>query len=96
MGSVAKTKFTPRPPLTQEVKDQRGMDKGKGRMDEDTRRDLRRKQLCFTCKEPWDPGHRCMGKGNVHYIELVSDNEEEDDVGNNQNIEANQLVEKNV
>jgi hypothetical protein len=51
MGSAAKTKFTPRPPLTQGVKDQRGMDKGKGRMDEATRRELRRKQLCFTCKE---------------------------------------------
>jgi hypothetical protein len=31
MGSTTKTKFTPRPPLNQGVKDQRGMDKGKGK-----------------------------------------------------------------
>jgi hypothetical protein len=55
MGSTAKTKFTPRPPINQGAKDQRGVDRGKGRMDEATRRELRRKQLCFTCKEPWEP-----------------------------------------
>jgi hypothetical protein len=48
-------------------------------MDEATRRELRRKQLCFTCKEPWQPGHRCMGKGKIHYIEVVSDSEDEMD-----------------
>ena len=41
----------------------------------------RRKKLCFSCKEPWEPGHRCMGKGKVHYIEVVSDSDEEEDVG---------------
>jgi hypothetical protein len=90
MGSTTKTKFTPRPPLNQGVKDQRGVDKGKGRMDEATRRELRRKQLCFTCKEPWEPGHKCMGKGKVHYIEVISDDEEEEEIGHIQNIEANQ------
>jgi hypothetical protein len=90
MGSTAKTKFTPRPPLNQGAKDQRGVDKGKGRMDEATRRELRRKQLCFTCKEPWEPGHKCMGKGKVHYIEVISDDEEEEEMGHIQNIEANQ------
>jgi hypothetical protein len=59
-------------------------------MDEATRRELRRKQLCFTCKEPWEPGHKCMGKGKVHYIEVISDDEEEDEIGHIQNIEANQ------
>jgi hypothetical protein len=48
-------------------------------MDEATRRELRRKQLCFTCKEPWHPGHRCLGKGKIHYIEVVSNSEEETD-----------------
>jgi hypothetical protein len=62
MGLAAKGKFTPRPPINQGAKDQRGVDRGKGRMDEATRRDLRRKQLCFTCKEPWELGHKCMGK----------------------------------
>jgi hypothetical protein len=55
MGSAAKTKFTPRPPINQGEKDPREMDRGRGRMDEATRRELRRKQLCFTCKEPWEP-----------------------------------------
>jgi len=54
MGSTTKTKFTPRMPLTQGGKNERGMDKGKGRIDEATRRGLRRKQLCYACKEPWN------------------------------------------
>jgi hypothetical protein len=40
-----------------------------------------RKKLRFTCKDPWVPGHKCMGKGEIHYIEVVADNvdnEEED------------------
>jgi len=55
MGSTTKSKFTPRPPINQGEKDQRGVDRGKERMDEATRRELRRKNLCFTCKEPWEP-----------------------------------------
>ena len=90
MGSIAKTKFTPRPPINQGEKDQRGMDRGKGRMDEATRRELRRKQLCFTCKKPWELGHNWMGKGKIHYIEVISDDEEEEEMGHIQNIEANQ------
>jgi hypothetical protein len=54
-----------------------------------TRRELRRKQLCFTCKEPWDPTHKCMGKGKAHYIEVISDDEEEEDFGHIQNMEVN-------
>jgi hypothetical protein len=60
-------------------------------MDETTRRELRRKQLCFTCKEPWEPGHKCMGKGKAHYIEVISDDEDEEDFGHIQNMEANPL-----
>jgi hypothetical protein len=44
-----------------------------------------RKKLCFTCKDPWVPGHRCMGKGEIHYIEVaansVDSEEEEHDSG---------------
>ena len=47
-------------------------------LDEDTRKDLRRKKLCFTCQEPWVPGHRCVGKARVHYIEVYSDSDEDD------------------
>jgi hypothetical protein len=96
MGSTTKAKFTPRPPINQGEKDQRGMDRGKGRMDEATRRELRRKQLCFTCKEPWEPGHKCMGKGKVHYIEVISDDEEEEEMGHIHNMEANQPSSDNV
>ena len=44
----------------------------KKKLDEETRSELRRKKLCFTCREPWVLGHRCLGKGQVHYIEVSS------------------------
>ena len=47
-------------------------------LDEDTRKDLRRKKLCFTCQEPWVLGHRCAGNAKAHYIEVYSDSDEED------------------
>jgi hypothetical protein len=48
-------------------------------MDEETQREIRRKNLCFSCKEPWELAHRCMGKGKVNNIEVLpySDGEEE-------------------
>jgi hypothetical protein len=99
LGPTAKPKFVPRPPLNTGGRDQRpsmnpggrdprGFDRGRGRMDENTRRELRRKQLCYTCKEPWNPSHNCMGHGQVHYIDLTSDNEEDEDFGHIQNKEA--------
>ena len=39
--------------------------------------ELRKKRLCFTCQEPWVPGHICAA-GRAHYIEVFSDFEEED------------------
>jgi hypothetical protein len=27
---------------------------GKDKMDEETQRELRRKKLCYSCKEPWE------------------------------------------
>ena len=47
-------------------------------LDEDIRKDLRRKKLCFTCQKPWVPGHRCAGKAKSHYIEVYSDSDGED------------------
>jgi len=39
--------------------------------------------LCFTCQEPWAPGHRCAA-GKAHFIEVFSESsgeeDEEDDV----------------
>ena len=46
-------------------------------LDEASRQVLRRKKLCFNCKGPWEPGHRCLGKGKIHYIEVMSDEEDE-------------------
>ena len=44
-----------------------------------------RKKLCFNCRDPWVTGHRCMGKGEIHYIEVAADSvdseEEEQDSG---------------
>jgi hypothetical protein len=37
-----------------------------------------RKKLCFNCRDLWVPGHRCLGKGQIHYIEVASDSEEEE------------------
>ena len=68
--------------------DPRGFDRVRGRVYENTKRELRRKQLCFTCKEPWNPAHKCMGRGQVHYIEVTSNNKEEEEINQIQNIEA--------
>jgi hypothetical protein len=87
LGPATKPTFVPRPPLNIEGRDQRPpmnpggrdprrFDRGRGSMDENTIRELRRKQLCYTCKDPWNPSHKCMG-GQVHYIEVTSDNEED-------------------
>jgi hypothetical protein len=37
------------------------------------------RELCYNCKEPWEPDHRCRGKGRVHYIEVHYDSDEEDE-----------------
>ena len=36
--------------------------------------ELRRKQLCFTCFQPWALGHKCA-KGKAQYIDVFSDND---------------------
>jgi len=46
----------------QEDKDKEPIPK-KLALDEDSRQELQREKLCFMCKEPWEPGHRCLGKG---------------------------------
>jgi hypothetical protein len=78
-GVASKNKFTPRPPTITKPTGPRQFDKGKVPLDEATRRELRRKQLCFTCKESWQTGHKYWSKGKIHYIEVVSDSEDEFD-----------------
>jgi len=47
-------------------------------LDAEARRYLKRRKLCFACREPWTPGHRSIvDKG--HYIEVFSDTDQEDD-----------------
>ncbi len=48
-------------------------------LDETSRQELQRNKLCFNCKGPWEPGHRCLGKGKIHYIEVMSDEEDKQD-----------------
>jgi hypothetical protein len=86
--SVPKTKTFSKPFVPQKDRDRKPFQrewKGKEKLDDETRRELMRKKLCFTCKDPWVPGHRCMGKGEIHYIEVATDSvdsdEEEQDSG---------------
>lgn len=42
---------------------------GRGQLDDDARRKLKKKRLCFTCQEAWAPGHRCAAC-KAHFIEV--------------------------
>ncbi len=59
-------------------KDKGGPPSRPPKMVQESRNELRRKKLCFSCKEPWEPGHRCLGKGKVHLIEVTSEISDED------------------
>ena len=56
---------------------------GRAQIDDDARRELKKKRLCFTFQEPWASGHRCAA-GKAHFIEVFSESngeeDEEDDV----------------
>lgn len=83
MGGVApKVKTPPTPQIPPKDKDKKTSQKDETKKDqlhEETPNELRRKKLDFTCKDPWEPGHRCLGKGKIHYIEVVSDRDNETD-----------------
>lgn len=79
---VPKTTFPPKCFPPQKGKDKKPFQKewfDKNRLSDETRDELRRK-VCFSCKEPWESGHGCMGKGKVHYIEDLSDSDDEEAV----------------
>ena len=79
--SVLKNMFPPKTNFPVKDKDKKPFQQEwpkKTWLDDDTRKDLRRKKLCFTCQEPWVPGHRCVGKAKDHYIEVYSDSEGEE------------------
>jgi hypothetical protein len=39
---------------------------------------IRSRQLCYSFKVPWEPNHRCRGKGKRHIIEMHYDSEDEE------------------
>lgn len=49
----------------------------KGSLSDDFHKYLSRRKICFTCQEPWAPGHRCA-IGKAHNIEVLFDSEEEE------------------
>eukprot|EP00253_Pinus_taeda_P003165 PITA_03165 len=56
---------------------------GRVQINDDVRRALKKKRLCFTCQESWAPGHKCATR-KAHFIEVFSESsgeeEDEDDV----------------
>jgi hypothetical protein len=83
--AVPKSWFPPKPTFTPKTKEIRPPQRDwdiKPKMDEETRRELRKNKLCFSCQEPWEPGHKCVGKdrmGKAHYIEVYSDSDSDED-----------------
>ena len=51
---------------------------GRVQLDDDARKELKKKRLCFTCQEPCAPGHRCAA-GKAHFIEVFSESSGEED-----------------
>eukprot|EP00253_Pinus_taeda_P011506 PITA_11506 len=51
---------------------------GRAQIDDDARRELKKKRLCFTCQESWAPRHRCVA-GKAHFIEVFSESSGEED-----------------
>jgi hypothetical protein len=77
---VTKTKTFSKPFVPHKDRDRKPFQrewKGKEKLDDHARHELMRKKLCFTCKDPWVPIHRCMGKGEIHYIEVEVDIDDE-------------------
>jgi hypothetical protein len=38
---------------------------------------IRSTRLCYSCKAPWEPDHRCRGKGQKHIIKVRHDSDDE-------------------
>jgi hypothetical protein len=80
--SVPKTKTFSKPFVPQRDRDRKPFKRewnGKEKLDDETRRELMRKKLCFSCRDPWFPSHKCMGKGEMYYIEVAIDNVDSDE-----------------
>ena len=77
---LSKTRYPPKPTFPYNLKDVKKPRKkdsfGKDKKDGPSKEDIKRKKLCFTCHQPWVPGHKCA-RGKEHFIEVLSDDEEE-------------------
>jgi hypothetical protein len=47
------------------------------REEQSNRTPIRSMQLCYSCKVPWEPDHRCRSKGKKHIIEVHNDSDDE-------------------
>jgi hypothetical protein len=101
--SMSKTKTFSKPFVPQIDQDRKPFQrewKVKEKLDNETRREIMRKKLCFSCREPWVPGHRCMDKGEIHYITVATDNvdseEEEEDSGSTSSEEESTPTEEQL
>ena len=79
--TIPRTKYPPRNSLPHTFQNQKPHVRnfpasGKRDYSYKDRDELRRKKLCFSCQEPWAPGHKCV-KGKAHYIEVFSESDEE-------------------
>ena len=66
---------------------------GRGQLDEDARRELKKKRLCFTCQESWAPRHRCAA-GKAHFIEVFSESSGEED--EDDDVEAGGVMQRRI
>lgn len=57
----------------------------RSKQEEEDREECRRKHICYHCRERWERGHCCLGKGKVHFVEVRSKSEDIDDEGKPQN-----------
>jgi hypothetical protein len=60
--AVPKSRFPPKSTFPQKIQESKPFEKewvGKPRLDEETRREMRKKKLCFSFQEPWVLGHKC-------------------------------------
>jgi hypothetical protein len=92
--AVPKNKAPSKPLIPQNNKDKKPFQKEwsrNDRLNEETRRELRRKNLSYNRKKPWEPGQRWLGKGKVHYIEVLPDSDEEVVARRDQGNEHNSL-----
>ena len=78
-----KNTYMSKPCIPRKGKDKKSFQKRGSRnnkLDEENWKEFRRNKLFFSCKEPWKLGQQCVGKGKIHYIEVVSNSDEDEEL----------------